>query len=167
MRKIIGFICLCMMVTSCGKMFKSQCSDVDSSLYLNKNIQYGDSAYNLVERGLATPDIKYSFFYNLRDVTLDGISFERATANLNDSNIVVQLEYSVFDDDEFVIKAKVDSLSTICFRKYGKPIKDSTYVEKDWTGTEKEHKFDFSGKYKVISVSLYNNDYCWGKKAMV
>ena len=67
----------------------SKASFVDSSLYLNDNIQFGDTAMTLATRGFVTPDFEDEETFNLTDKSLFGISFEKARAYTTNGRIRV------------------------------------------------------------------------------
>lgn len=158
--KITDFVCLCMIVTSCGGMFKSKSTDVDSSFYLNNNIQYGDSASELAAKGIASPSIESAGWYNLKDKTFEGVYFDHATANLDENNLICGLTYGIWGENEKAMQNKSDSLTIACFKKYGKPTKDTIYIEEETLiSTERCHEIHWINKNKNIAVRIYNSEY--------
>lgn len=133
----------------------SKVSFVDSSLYLNDYIQFGDTAMTLATKGFVTPDFDDENKFNLTDKSLFGISFEKARAYTTNGRITL-LSYigkSYYNAKEFENEAS-KLFSNLC-QKYGKPTLDTTYIEKDEVATRHCHDYEWATSSRITSVSTY------------
>lgn len=133
----------------------SNTSQKDSSLYLNDSIQIGDTAINLVGKGWLVPDPEYKDMYNLTDKKLGDVSFEKARAIVKDGlvNSFSYISKSYESKSEF--QAFESKLFVSLSREYGKPTKDSSYVEKEEEGSRHFMRdYVWENKYRTVLVTI-------------
>lgn len=132
----------------------SNTSQKDSSLYLNDSIQIGDTAINLVGKGWLVPDPEYKDMYNLTDKKLGDVSFEKARAIVKDGlvNSFSYISKSYESKSEF--QAFESKLFVSFSREYGKPTKDSSYVEKEEGARHFMRDYVWENKYRTVLVTI-------------
>ena len=132
----------------------SNTSQKDSSLYLNDSIQIGDTAINLVGKGWLVPDPEYKDMYNLTDKKLGDVSFEKARAIVKDGlvNSFSYISKSYESKSEF--QAFESKLFVSLSREYGKPTKDSLYVEKEEGARHFMRDYVLENKYRTVLVTI-------------
>ena len=132
----------------------SNTSQKDSSLYLNDSIQIGDTAINLVGKGWLVPDPEYKDMYNLTDKKLGDVSFEKARAIVKDGlvNSFSYISKSYESKSEF--QAFESKLFVSLSREYGKPTKDSSYVEKEEGASHFMRDYVWGNKYRTVLVTI-------------
>lgn len=132
----------------------SDTSQKDSSLYLNDSIQIGDTAINLVGKGLLVPDPEYKDMYNLTDKRLGDASFEKARAIVKDGlvNSFSYISNSYENKSEF--QAFESKLFVSLSREYGKPTKDSSYVESEEGSKHFMRDYVWENKYRTVLVTI-------------
>lgn len=132
----------------------SNTSQKDSSLYLNDSIQIGDTAINLVGKGWLVPDPEYKDMYNLTDKKLGDVSFEKARAIVKDGlvNSFSYISKSYESKSEF--QAFESKLFVSLSREYGKPTKDSSYVEKEEEARHFMRDYVWENKYRTVLVTI-------------
>ena len=157
---IVRILFIAFTLSACNSQTKSNDSQKDSSLFLNEYIQLGDSALNLVGKGVLTPDVTEDSFFNLMDKSLGGVAFETARATCKDGliNGLFYISRSTNEVDSFQVK--VGKLFSNLCAKYGKPVKDSTYVERegDIIAKHYEHIYEWRTATKVVSVTMVKNE---------
>lgn len=129
-------------------------SQIDSSLYLNDSIQIGDTVINLIGKGWLVPDPEYKDMYNLTDKKLGDVSFEKARANVKDGivNGFSYISNSYRDKDEF--QAFESKLFVSLSKEYGKPTRDSSYVESEEDSKHFMHDYVWENKHRTILVTI-------------
>lgn len=153
-RICIGIAIATSIFCSCSNRTKGDGAQIDSSLYLTNNIQLGDSVINLVGKGILTPDASTDEFFNLTDKTLGGVPFEIARATSKDG-LINGLSYigsSTNEADSFQVV--VEKMFPNLCSKYGKPVKDSTYMEKDELAKHYSHEYEWRTPNKIVCVVI-------------
>ena len=135
----------------------SKASFVDSSLYLNDNIQFGDTAMTLATRGFVTPAFEDEEPFNLTDKSLFGISFEKARAYTTNGRIRVLSYIGKSYDNAKDFETETSKLFSNLCQKYGKPSSDTTYIEKDDVATRHYHDYKWATYSRITSVSTYRS----------
>lgn len=132
----------------------SNTSQKDSSLYLNDSIQIGDTVINLIGKGWVVPDPEYKDMYNLTDKKLGDVSFGKARANVKDGivNGFSYISNSYRDKDEF--QAFESKLFVSLSKEYGKPTRDSSYVESEEDSKNFMHDYVWENKHRTILVTI-------------
>lgn len=132
----------------------SNTSQKDSSLYLNDSIQIGDTAINLVSKGWLVPDPECGAMYNFTDKKFGGVSFEKARAIVKDGliNSFSYISKSYESISEF--QASESKLFISLNREYGKPTKDSAYIEKEEGAMHFKRDYVWENKYRTVLVTI-------------
>ena len=132
----------------------SNTSQKDSSLYLNDSIQIGDTAMNLVGKGWLVPDPEYKEMYNLTDKELGDVSFEKARAVVKDGlvNGFSYISKSYQDKSEF--QNFESKLFVSLSKEYGKPSRDSSYVENEEGAKHFMHDYVWGNRHRTILVTI-------------
>lgn len=118
-----------MLSCSLGETSKTA-TEVDSSMYFNKDIKYGDSLSSLIAKGAVTPNIDSEHKPLLMDRSYLGVVFDEAYLFvMNDK--AVGLWYCAKSSNKDSIQSKFNKLNTALYKSVGKPIQDSSYVDKD------------------------------------
>ena len=146
---------------SCTNQTGKETAQIDSSLFLNDSIQIGDTAMNLVGKGWLVPDTKYEEYFDLTDKKFGGIIFETARATTKDGRIngFSYISKSLKNKDAF--QAMTSKLFVALSKEYGKPTKDSSYVEKDDMGVHHLHDYVWESKCRMVSVTIHRNEWTW------
>lgn len=138
----------------CGCGTGSNTSQKDSCLYLNDSIQIGDTAINLVGKGWLVPDPEYKDMYNLTDKKLGDALFEKARAIVKDGlvNGFSYISKSYENKSEF--QTFESKLFVSLSREYGKPTKDSSYVENEEGSKHFMRDYVWENKYRTVLVTI-------------
>lgn len=124
-----GVILLTLVVNvACGNRQNGQ-TNVDSTLYLNDNIKYGDSISTLVRNGIAAPYAEKPEDYSIVDKSYMGVSFDEATAHIKDNKVSGISYYSNSNDKPDSIRTAFAKLQKALVAKYGKWTSDTAYIE--------------------------------------
>lgn len=81
------------LLMGCGNGKVQGKSTIDSSLYMNDNIQYGDSVSELVAKGIVTPFSERSDEYSLNDNRYMGVPVGDATAKVEKGKVIALKYY--------------------------------------------------------------------------
>lgn len=124
------------------------------SLYLNDSIQIGDTAMNFVGKGWLVPDPEYKDMYNLTDKELGDVSFEKARAVVKDGlvNGFSYISKSYQDKSEF--QNFESKLFVSLSKEYGKPSRDSSYVENEEGAKHFMHDYVWENRHRKILVTI-------------
>lgn len=157
MKKIFPVVIIIALVTNLvgTGCTNSKTSFVDSSLYLNNNIQFGDTAMALATKGFITPDIESDETFNLTDKSLFGVNFEKAIAYTTKGRIRVLSYIGKSYNNAKEFESEISKLFPNLCKKYGKPSMDTTYIEKDDVATRHYHEYKWTTPSRVTSVSTY------------
>lgn len=138
----------------CASKTGRDTSQTDSCLYLNDKIQVGDTAMSLVGKGILAPDADYECYFDLIDKTFAGIEFDKARTVIKDERVKC-LSYisKTYKDKEAFLKDKNKLFVELC-KKYGKPSKDSSYVEKEDVFDDYSHDYTWESKSRVVSITI-------------
>lgn len=147
------------MLSSCLAKTDRSTLQTDSSLYLNDKIQLGDTAMSLVGRGILVPDTDNEEYFDLVNKTFAGVVFDEARAVSKDERIKC-LSYisKSYENKEDFLKDKNKIFVELC-KEYGKPAKDSSYVEKQEAPDAYLHDYTWKSKSRVVSVTICRNEW--------
>lgn len=147
------------MLSSCLAKTDRSTLQTDSSLYLNDKIQLGDTAMSLVGRGILVPDTDNEEYFDLANKTFAGVVFDEARAVSKDERIKC-LSYisKSYENKEDFLKDKNKIFVELC-KEYGKPAKDSSYVEKQEAPDAYLHDYTWKSKSRVVSVTICRNEW--------
>lgn len=148
-------------MSSCTSKTGRDTSQTDSCLYLNDKIQVGDTAMSLVGKGILTPSADYEEYFDLMDKTFAGVEFDEARAVSKDKRIKC-LSYisKSYKDKEDFLKDKNKLFVKLC-KEYGKPSKDSSWVEKEDALYENSHDYIWESKSRVVSVTIHRKEWAY------
>ena len=144
---------------SCTSKTDRDTSQIDSCLYLNENIQVGDTAMSLVGKGILVPDADNEEYFDLMNKTFAGVVFDKARAVSKDERIKC-LSYigKSYENKEDFLKEKNKLFVELC-KEYGKPSKDSSYVEKNEAPDVYSHDYTWVSKNRVVSVTICREEW--------
>lgn len=147
------------MLSSCLAKTDRSTLQTDSSLYLNDKIQLGDTAMSLVGRGILVPDTDNEEYFDLVNKTFAGVVFDEARAVSKDERIKC-LSYisKSYENKEDFLKDKNKIFVELC-KEYGKPAKDSSYVEKQEAPDAYLHDYTWKSKSRVVSVTICRKEW--------
>lgn len=145
--------------SSCTSKTDKDTSQIDSCLYLNDNIQVGDTAMSLVGKGILVPDADNEEDFDLMNKTFAGVVFDKARAVSKDGRInrLFYIGKSCENKEDF-LKEKNKLFVELC-KEYGKPSKDSSYVEKNEAPDTYSHDYTWESKNRVVSVTICRNEW--------
>lgn len=147
------------MMSSCMAKTDRSTSQIDSSLYLNKKIQVGDTAMSLVGKGMLVPDADNEEYFDLMNKTFAGVIFKDARAVAKDERIkCLYYASKSYDNKEDFLKEKNKLFVELC-KEYGKPSKDSSYVEKNEAPDSYNHKYTWESKNRIVDVWICRNEW--------
>jgi len=159
MKKVLLAVMPILLLLSCGNRAGKSSSQTDSSLYLNDSIQLGDTAMNLVGKGWLVPDTKYDGYFDLMNKSLVGVSFETARATTKDGRINGFSYISKSFQSKDVFQGVTNKLFVALCKEYGKPTKDSSYLEKDDAGKHHMHDYIWESKNRCVSVTIHRSEW--------
>lgn len=149
------------MMSSCMAKTDRSTSQIDSSLYLNDKIQVGDTAMSLVGKGILVPDADNEEYFDLIDKTFAGVVFKDARAVSKDERIkCLYYASKSYDNKEDFLKDKNKLFVELC-KEYGKPAKDSSYVEKDEAQDSYNHKYTWESKTRIVNVWIRRDEWSY------
>mgnify|MGYP003521907037 FL=1 len=131
MKHIILSLLFCLSVLSCSNSGKTGVNqeEIDSSLYLNKDIKIGDSISTLLKKNLVTPDIEYSSEFHLVNKNYCGIEFDEV--DVYDSDTVRCLTYKYTPQNLEKAKEKYDQITSLFYKEIGNAAIDTSFIEKE------------------------------------
>lgn len=159
MKKVLLAVMSILLLASCGNRAGKNISQIDSSLYLNDSIRLGDTAMNLVGKGWIVPDTEYECYFDLTNDKFGGVPFKTARATTKDGRIngLSYISESFKDKDAFqMVTSKVFVQLS---KEYGKPTRDSSYIEKDDAGKHFCHDYMWESKYRMVSVTIHKSEW--------
>ena len=147
------------MLPSCMTKTARSNLQIDSSLYLNDKIQLGDTAMSLVGKGVLVPDTDNEEYFDLTNKTFAGVIFDKARAVTKDERIKCLLYVSESYDNKDDFQKEKNKLFVYLCKEYGKPSKDSSYVEKDEAPDSYAHDYTWERKTRIVSVTIRRNEW--------
>lgn len=130
-RNIIVSLIAYLSILSCSNVGKTGINqaEIDSSLYLNKDIKIGDSISILLNNYLVIADIEYSSTYHLVNKSYYGIDFDEV--DVYDSDTVRCLLYKYTPRSLENAKEKYSQITSYFYKQIGTASKDTSYTEKE------------------------------------
>ena len=125
----------------------------DSSLFLNKHVQLGDSAQSLIRRGIVTPDISMEGVYHPLDETYAGVDFREATILTKDGRVngIFYISQTYNSEDAF----RRDFSKVLSYLNQGyKRTTDTSYTGKEPLFKVTTRDYTFVSPKQVIELSF-------------
>ena len=157
MKKLLILLAVTAGISSCldGRTINKQdgAEGKDSSLFLNKHVQLGDSAQSLIRRGIVTPDISMEGVYHPLDETYAGVDFREATILTKDGRVngIFYISQTYNSEDAF----RRDFSKVLSYLNQGyKQTTDTSYTGKEPLFKVTTRDYTFVSPKQVIELSF-------------
>lgn len=157
MKKLLILLAITAGISSCldGRTINKQDGAVgkDSSLFLNKHVQLGDSAQSLIRRGIVTPDISMEDVYHPLDETYAGVDFREATILTKDGRVngIFYISHTYNSEDAF----RRDFSKVLSYLNQGyKQTTDTSYTGKEPLFKVTTRDYTFVSPTHVVELSF-------------
>lgn len=157
MKKLLILLTVAVGVPSCldGRMINKQdgVEEKDSSLFLNRHVQLGDSAQSLVRKGVVTPDISMEDVYHPLDETYAGIDFREATILTKEGRVNGIFYISQTYNSEDAFRRDFSKVLSYLNRGY-KQTTDTSYTSKELLFKATTRDYTFVSPTQIIELSF-------------